>query len=206
MRSERAVLVLFCAAVAVALAARYISRRSSAAEDRWVAVSAAADSALYRKPLTNSYSFSSDSTWRRTPGRVYRIDINSADSVALCGVYGIGKVFSSRILARRRALGGFVAVEQLREIRGFSAEVYDRVAKKFWVDSSKIQKININFVPCNVLTSHPYFTPSMARRVERERMKGGLFHNAEDLKQRDILLPKEAQRVAPYLSFDTQQN
>lgn len=141
------------------------------------------------------------------PKRTYpprkKVEINRADSLALVSIYGIGPVFSNRILAYRRRLGGFNALDQLREIKGITDEVFSTISKNLLVDTTLITKINVNFADRKQFEDHPYFRSSMARRVVQGRMKGGFFNNQAELLERNILLPREARKVAPYLSFKT---
>ncbi|MEG2606381.1 MAG: helix-hairpin-helix domain-containing protein [Mucinivorans sp.] len=199
MRAESSVLI-FLVLLLVVMGAKRLWVQASVSDEQWVGLSARADSVLAVRPLgAGSYPWRAYN--RRQTFRRYVVELNTADSVALCGVYGIGPIFAHRILVRRVQLGGFYALEQLLEIRGIDKEVLARIGKSFLIDSTRIKKININFAPLNVLSAHPYITPSMARRIERERMKGGIFSSTRDLTTRDILLPQEALRVAPYLSW-----
>ena len=52
------------------------------------------------------------------------VELNSADSLELLGLKGIGPVFASRILKYRNLLGGFYSVSQLLEVYGFPEETY----------------------------------------------------------------------------------
>lgn len=130
------------------------------------------------------------------------IELNTADSVSLCRVYGIGPVFASRIIAYRTILGGYHSLDQLLEVRGITMDIYSNISTIFFIDHAQISKIDINFATQERLTSHPYITPGMARRIVRGRMKGGFESNTE-LLNNNILLPEEAKRLAPYLSFPT---
>lgn len=145
---------------------------------------------------------------RHTPRQFkpLHIELNGADTTSLKKVYGIGSVFAKRIVDYRTRLGGFINVDQLKEVKGLDDEKYKQIFANFYVDSSKIVKINVNFAPANGLTVHPYVTASMAKRIEKylkskdKKSKGGIF-NLQELVNNDILLPKEAQKIAPYLTF-----
>lgn len=129
------------------------------------------------------------------------LDLNSVDSAILVTAKGVGPVFAQRISDYGRRLGGYVNIEQLREVKGMTDEHFATISKNFWVDSIKITKININFVDQNALMRHPYVTPSMARRLlEARKSKGGLT-NHQQLTKDNILTPREARKVAPYLMF-----
>ena len=184
-------------ALVVALLAAFLVQRGQ--ESSWAEWANEADSVLGpKKRVQKNYS-----TYRgpRPKSQTKIVELNGADSMELVGVYGIGPVFAGRILAYRAALGGFYRVEQLTEVRGITEEVFWRVAKNFRVDEARIRKININFVAPNVLEKHPYVTPNLARRLVEGRTKGGYYTSTEELLDRDIVLPGEAKRLAPYLSF-----
>ena len=135
------------------------------------------------------------------------IELNSADSALLTTVRGIGPVLSRNIVAYRRRLGGFVRKNQLKEVRGIDDENFDAISAQFFLDTAVIQKINLNFAPANVLRSHPYFTESMVERMVRGRERiqetEGGWSTLRELTDKDILLPDEARRVAPYVVFET---
>ncbi|MEG2756396.1 MAG: helix-hairpin-helix domain-containing protein [Mucinivorans sp.] len=133
--------------------------------------------------------------------RVRHIELNGADSAALVSVYGIGATFAHRILAYRSALGGYCSVEQLREVRGIDEQVWQRIYQNFWVDSSGIQKIDVNFAPLTLLRAHPYIGGNAAKRIIKGIKSKGGYCTLKQLIDQDILLPAEAKRLAPYLSF-----
>lgn len=204
MRGVWAIIVILISTIALTLVFR-LTRNTLIDSGAWVAMSTRADSLLGKKADTvwveRSYRKYGASNEGHRSFKPLNIELNRADSATLRKVYGIGAVFSGRIIKRRTELGGFHSLDQLLEIKGITGEVFSTISPNFWVNGGVIQKISINFAPVNVLTAHPYCSPSMARRIERERMKGGFFRSTEDLIDRDILLPQEAQRFAPYLSF-----
>jgi DNA uptake protein ComE-like DNA-binding protein len=128
------------------------------------------------------------------------IELNTADSARLTTVRGIGPVIARNIAAYRRRLGGFAAKEQLREVWGVTDENFEAISAQFFIDTAVIQKIDINFAPSNLLRGHPYFTGSMAERIVSARTKGG-WSTLKELMDKDILLPHEAEKVAPYVVF-----
>jgi competence protein ComEA len=58
----------------------------------------------------------------RTP-----LELNTADSLALLAVNGIGPALTSRIIKYRSKLGGYIMVEQLREVYGLLPESFEQV-------------------------------------------------------------------------------
>jgi len=141
--------------------------------------------------------------WKDRPFRVLSIELNGADSAMLCRVYGIGPVFSRRIIEYRQRLGGYSDLSQLTEVKGITQEVFDRISANFWIDSSLIQKIGVNFATRERLLRHPYVTSNMASRITKGSVMRGGYTTLKELIDSDILFPKEARRLAPYLSFET---
>ena len=68
------------------------------------------------------------------------VDINTADSILLCRVPGIGPYFSRKILQYRRRLGGYVSTAQLLEIEDFPA---DAISWMVVNDTSVVKKLEI---------------------------------------------------------------
>ncbi len=57
----------------------------------------------------------------------FPLDLNAATASELEMLPGIGPVLAERILAYRAEIGGFVSVEQLREVKGIGAKKLDGV-------------------------------------------------------------------------------
>ena len=136
-----------------------------------------------------------------SPKDSVRIELNGADSATLVGVRGIGPLTAGRIVRYRERLGGFVRVEQLLEVRGMLEKNYQQILPQIWVDSSKIQKIDINFASPKTLGRHPYIAPQTLRRLLKQRQLKGGWSTAEELIEQNILTREEAARLAPYLQF-----
>lgn len=129
------------------------------------------------------------------------VELNRADSAALRRVVGIGEKTVVSILAYRKRLGGFYRVEQLAEVRGVTESNYEKILQQICCDSNEIQKIDINFVAPNVLSSHPYMAPRTLRRLLKQRQLKGGWKSTEELIEANILTEEEAARLRPYLVF-----
>lgn len=136
--------------------------------------------------------------------KLLSLDLNKASQSDLKRVYGIGEAYSRRIVEYRESLGGFHSVEQLKEVRGIDNQVYTKIFRNFFISDSSYSKININFATQSQLQKHPYISASMARRIVEARKRGGYFNNTRELIDKDILLPGEAHRVAPYCCYTAQ--
>jgi len=93
------------------------------------------------------------------------IEINSADSVTLIGISGIGPSYAKRILKYRSMLGGYCKIEQLKEVYGMTDELYNKISSKFIIDISKIKKINLNTATFKEILSHPYFDKDLTKSI-----------------------------------------
>ena len=54
-----------------------------------------------------------------------QIDINTADSLLLQTLPGIGPELADRIVAYREQVGGFVAIEQIKDVPGIGEKRYE---------------------------------------------------------------------------------
>lgn len=131
------------------------------------------------------------------------VDLNSADSLTLVSLRGIGPITAHDILLYRKRLGGYHSTRQLFDLAVVQPKNYELFEKEIWCDSCKIQKIDINFVAPKELASHPYMTPSRVRKIIKHRQLKGGWSNAEEFLADDILSADEAARIIPYLRFST---
>ena len=129
------------------------------------------------------------------------VDINSADTIELRGLYGIGSISAYHIVRYRELLGGYHSVEQLRELKWITSENYARFFDKIYCDSCKISKIDINFASPKILMRHPYISSQTLRRIVKQRQLNGGWRRIEEMVDEKILTEEEARRLAPYLRF-----
>jgi competence protein ComEA len=135
-----------------------------------------------------------------SPPSAKTVELNAADAEALMALRGIGPAFSKRIINFRNALGGFVAVEQLKEVYGFPDSTYQQLKGKVTADAGKLQKININIAAEEVLAKHPYIGRKLASYIIKERNKTGTFNQIEQLKLVPLINDEKYRKIAPYLS------
>lgn len=80
------------------------------------------------------------------------IDLNSADTLLLRRVPGIGESFARRIYKYRQLLGGYYVVEQLQEVYGMDRERYDQIVP-FFVIKTAVKPLVIT---SDSIPRHPY--------------------------------------------------
>ncbi len=133
---------------------------------------------------------------KELPGVI--LEINSADSVELEFLPGIGDKLSKRIVKYREALGGFYSLEQLKEVYGLTPETITLITKMITLDKSKIRKLDFNFSDVKELSKHPYLRNNLSKQIIRFRTKYGKITSLEVLQDSMILNIDEYNRLKPY--------
>ncbi len=137
----------------------------------------------------------------RLPKRNVLVEINSADSVMMESIRGIGPAFASRIIRYRNRLGGFYNKEQLKEVYGIDSLKYQQLSDYIVVDESLIEKININTATFEHLKRHPYLNFKQINALIQYRLQHGNYGNLDDLHKVLILNEKIIRKIGPYISF-----
>lgn len=132
----------------------------------------------------------------------YKGEINTTDSATLVMLYGIGPVMARRIINYRTRLGGFVSMEQLREIYGIRPEMLQVLNEHYQCDSLHIKKIPVNRVTENELILHPYLSRWNAYSILKYREIRGKIIDVNELKKNHILPDSVFWKIYPYLSVD----
>lgn len=129
-------------------------------------------------------------------------DINRATKEELIKVYGIGDAISNRILKFKESLGGFVSMEQMKDVWGLSPEVIENLNSHFKVlVQPNVKKIDINNASIKELSQFPYFNYQMAKQIVTYRSMNGDFKNYEDLTKIKGMSNDSAKIIVIYLNF-----
>ncbi len=142
-----------------------------------------------------------------TPQRLYPekfdrltvIDPNTADTLTLRRIPGIGRWTAHRIVELRDKLGGFHSVSQLLEARHFPAETLEWFA----IDTATvaIRKINLNEASFQQLNAHPYISYEQTKELLGHIRLYGRIADHDALRQTGIFTAEETERLQPYLEF-----
>jgi competence protein ComEA len=130
------------------------------------------------------------------------ISLNNCDTATLMTLPGIGPVLSVRIIKYRSLLGGYISVDQLREVYGLPPETFDRIRTRVYADSSMVMKIKINSVGYKELSRIPYLEKYDVAAILKYRELNGNIESIGDLIQNKLLTPEKAKKVRPYLNFE----
>lgn len=130
------------------------------------------------------------------------IDINLATQEELKKVYGIGDGLSERILKEKEKLGGFVSMEQMKDIWGLSEEVIANLERGFKVaEMPNVKKIKINDASVKELSQFPYFRYALAKSIVTYRSMNGDLKDAADLLKISGFPVDKVKIIALYLEF-----
>lgn len=125
------------------------------------------------------------------------IDINTADTTLLKMIPGIASKRAARIIAYRKALGGFVAVEQAME----ATEMPDSVLKYMTISPVEVQKISVNKLSVQQLMKHPYLNFYQAKAIFEHRRNKGELHAFEEMSRLEGFRQTDIDRLRPYVEF-----
>ncbi len=128
------------------------------------------------------------------------VEINSADSLSIVFLKGIGPGFTKRIIKYRTLLGGFHSVNQLKEVYGMTDSVFVLLSSQIKLDAGGITKIPINAIDFNSLRKHPYFNFQLAQAIINFRNKHGKL-TEEDIKALGVFSEEKLKLILPYLSY-----
>jgi len=130
------------------------------------------------------------------------VDLNSADTTELMKVYGLGRGYAKAIVRFRQQTGGFVNVEQLRELYGMSEENFNKISPSCKINLELVKKILINTASVERLNAHPYLNFYESKAIYEYRRRKGKLQNANELKAISELKPETIRKIQPYLSFE----
>ncbi len=129
------------------------------------------------------------------------LELNSADTASLQLIRGIGKYTAIQIVRYRKQLGGYVSVEQLREIKNLPT-VVDSIIPYFIVCPDSIKPIRVNRASVEYLNRHPYLSFTQAKALYELRRNEVRLTNINQLKETGSFTEEDLSRLMPYLSFE----
>jgi len=127
------------------------------------------------------------------------IDLNTADTTALIGLPLIGSKLALRIIAFREKLGGFYAIEQLREVYGIRDSTFEVIRPFLLLRPGSVRPVNINVASIEQLKQHPYIRYPLASQVVAYRAEHGSFTRVTELKKMMSMDEAAYAKLEPYL-------
>ncbi|MGV9011237.1 MAG: helix-hairpin-helix domain-containing protein [Flavobacteriales bacterium] len=155
------------------------------------------------KPWANK-----DSAWKNYAPREPRpprelVELNTADTVALTALPGIGPAFARSITRYRDRLGGFTSMDQLSEVYILKdkPDAVERIRGLLVLDPALAKHIAINTCTVEELAPHPYAGWKLAKALVAYRTLHGPYLDGESLKNCVLVSDSTMRRLAPYLDF-----
>ena len=141
--------------------------------------------------------------WESTKVAPYaKLDLNIIDSIQLRQIPGIGQKTANRIVDYREKLGGFINIQQLREVYAIDSSRFLQIKPYLFVDKTNIKKLNINKLEIKELIKHPYVDYYLAKAIVVYRQNYGKYNSVEDIKKAVHFYDELYQKIVPYLCVE----
>lgn len=111
------------------------------------------------------------------------VDINTVDSTTLVELPQIGPYTASRIIEFREKLGGFVNLEQLRDVKGMDEARFATIQPYIRIGEVETKKIDVNRADFKTLVHHPYLSYDQVKCIFNQREKRGMIKNWAQLEE-----------------------
>ncbi len=149
----------------------------------------------------SDYDKTTKPEYKKPEPEIVNVELNTADSITLVNVKGIGPFLSSKILRYRKALGGFVKIEQLYEIYNMKPEQVDVFKPFVYINTKNITPIKINTADYSQLNGHPYISSKEANAIINYRKQHGLYKSKSDLEKVFLLSKEMIGKIEAYLEY-----
>lgn len=130
------------------------------------------------------------------------LDINTADSLDLQQLKGIGPSFAGRIIKYRQILGGYCSTGQLLEVYGMDSSRFDGIIDHIFVGGEPAGKININTAGIKEMIRHPYIEFYLAKSIIQHREKTGGYEDIKQILDARLIYPELYAKISPYLTIE----
>lgn len=129
------------------------------------------------------------------------LDINEADSLDFQILRGIGPSYAKRIYIYGKKLGGYVKMEQIKEVYGMTDTLYISIVQYLKIENVNPSKLNINTSTIKELSAHPYIDFYLAKAIIKLRIELNNYKSIDQLRQIHLLDQKTYEKLLPYLEL-----
>ncbi len=131
-----------------------------------------------------------------------KIDINKATAEDFVKIKGIGKYTAKIIISYRTKLGGFVNVNQLKEIRKLNKDNFEKYKSQLSIDKISVKQLSINFSEIKDLYTHPYISYKDAKAIVNYRTNNGAYTSIKQILDNGLIDKNMYKKVEPYLKLN----
>jgi DNA uptake protein ComE-like DNA-binding protein len=135
----------------------------------------------------------------------FEFELNSADTTLLAKLPGIGSGRAKMIVNRRRELGGFYSVEQLKEIDAMPDSIVEALIPYIIIELDSVKLIDVNRASVKRLHRHPYISYYQAKAIydlRWDKHHKGRIENLEDIHKLEVFTDEDFERVRWYLRIE----
>ncbi|MCQ2334985.1 MAG: helix-hairpin-helix domain-containing protein [Paludibacteraceae bacterium] len=132
------------------------------------------------------------------------LEINTADTLSLQMIRGIGRYTARQIIRYREDLGGFYRIEQLKEVP--HTNISDSIMVHLTADASLIKPLDINYHSVERMSRHPYLRAEKAQAIRDYRHRRGNIRDWKTLRSlkrngKIVFSEEDIERLKPYLQL-----
>lgn len=124
------------------------------------------------------------------------VELNKADSAALDAIPGIGPYYALKIIRYRERLGGYVSLQQLKELKMTYFNL-DSSAHFFTIDSNLILKRDLDTMDFKAVLRHPYLEYEDVKLIFNAKRKYQ-YLSYSLLEEKGILPLYKLKKIKPY--------
>lgn len=154
--------------------------------------------------IATNNSFAKNNTYtnsQNAKSALSKVDINTATVNDFRQLPGVGNL-AYKIVKYRDKLGGFLSIAQVKETYDVTDSVYTAMLPYLVLQTTNINKININTASDFELGGHPYISKEIAKAIVIYRNQHGNYNSVQDLKKIIFIKKDVIDKIAPYLSVD----
>lgn len=155
--------------------------------------------------IAGNNSFAKSNTYNTTQYTkpvLSKIDINTATVNDFRQLPGVGNL-AYKIVKYRDKLGGFLNIAQVRETYDVTDSIYNAMLPYMVLQTTTINKLNINTASDFELGGHPYISKEIAKAIVIYRNQHGNYSSVQDLKKIIFIKKEIVDKIAPYLTVET---